>query len=158
MLSKSGWMDVDGDGKKDRVFYRIQRWKDDFEGLLTITNEKQKVLWEHEFFMGANDLAKFLDEVLGYDSVKVWVSSVFNNKADYSFRSEKLKIKEEEIDEKQLEHSAKIHNMSGKKLRAEILSSRTNRVFTYRAEWREDLMKLVYVPSLQEFVCFSRGY
>jgi hypothetical protein len=30
-------------------------------------------------------------------------------------------------------------------------------VLSYRAEWREDLILLVYVPSVRGFVCYQRG-
>jgi hypothetical protein len=43
-------------------------------------------------------------------------------------------------------------------LRENILSQKTNSLLAYRAEWREDLMLLVYVPSLGKFVCYQRGY
>lgn len=157
-LKNETQIDIDGDGKKDKILYRVQPWESDFEGLVEITNAKGKIIWEHEFFMSSDDLYKFLTEVLYYGSVTDWVNSVFNKKKNYSFRVGNVKIKESEIDSEQLTHAAKVFKFSAEKVKAEILAQKTNRVFAYRAEWREDLMKIVYVPSIKRFVCFSRGY
>lgn len=157
-LTNEAWIDVNGDGSRDHVYYRVQRWKDDFEGLLRISSANGAELWSHEFFMRANDLAKFLAEVLHYDNVSDWVKSVFDKNADYSFDSKRRKLKPSELDEDQLRQAAKLHKKSFPKLRLEILAQETNLIFSYRAEWREDLVVLVYVPSLKQFVCFSRGY
>src|SRR5262249_9050079 len=86
-------VDVDDEHRHDEHLYRIQPWQDDFEGLLKITSANGRVLWEHEFYMGANDLAEFLTGVLGYDSVSDWVGNVFNKDQNYSFRAETVKIK-----------------------------------------------------------------
>jgi hypothetical protein len=157
-LKNETTFDVDEDGKKDKILYRVQPWEKDFEGLLQITNAKGNVIWEHEFFMAKRDLVKFLTEVLEYDSITKWVDSVFNEKNNYSFRVERIKIKESDISSEQLNHAAKIFKFSADKVKSEILAQRTNKVFTYRAEWREDLMQIVYVSSIKRFVCFSRGY
>ena len=157
-LKSETLIDVDGDGKKDKIVYQIKPWKEDFEGLLKISSAQGKVIWEHEFFMGSNDLAKFLVEVLGYSSVSDWVNSVFNGKGNYAFLAEKIKIKSSEIDSEQLDYAAKLYNFSARNVKKEILFQKKNQIFSYRAEWREDLMMLVYVPSLKRFVCYSRGY
>lgn len=151
-------LDADGDGKPDKILYRIKPWKEDFEGLLKITSAQNKVLWEHEFFMSSRDLAKFLDEVLGYESVKNRVDNVFNPNQDYSFKALQEKIKESDLDSRQIDYAAKLHKTTARELKSEILAQKTNYVFTYRAEWREDFLRIVYIPSLKEFVCFARGY
>lgn len=157
-LTNQTLVDVDGDGRNDKIFYRVQPWRDDFEGRLTITSANKRELWNHEFFMSSRDLTKFLTEVLDYENVETWVSSVFKEKAPYAFKAENKKLKTDVLDEEQLKHAAKIHKISFDSLKSEILDQPTNHVFSYRAEWREDLMLLVYVPSLKAFVCFSRGY
>ncbi len=151
-------LDVDGDRRPDKLFYRIQPWEDDFEGQVKITAAAKRVIWDHEFYMGKNDLAKFLVEVLDYSNVTQWVKNFFNSKAPYAFEFEKARIKASEIDEVQINHAAEIHKTTAKKLRDEILSQPKNHVISYRAEWREDLMLAVYVPSLKQFICYSRGY
>jgi ABC-type bacteriocin/lantibiotic exporter with double-glycine peptidase domain len=91
-------------------------------------------------------------------TITTWVSNAFNEKYNYSFLSEKRKIKKSEIDAEQIDYAAKLNKISANKLKAEILAQKVNRIFTYRAEWREDLMQIVYIPSLKKFVCFTRGY
>lgn len=46
-------IDVNGDGKPDKILYQIKPWQDDFEGLLQITSANNETLWEHEFFMSS---------------------------------------------------------------------------------------------------------
>lgn len=108
--------------------------------------------------MSSKDLANFLVEVLDYESVTDWVENVFNKNENYSFEATKIKIKKSELDNEQIDYAAKIHKVTSQKLKSEILGQKTNYVFTYRAEWREDYMQIVFVPSLKEFVCFARGY
>lgn len=103
-------------------------------------------------------MVKFLSEVLGYDSVNVWVYNVFKKEADYSFVADSKKLKAAELSDDQINYAANNYGMQPQKLRAEILAQKTNHIYTYRAEWREDLMQIVYVPSLKKFVCYSRGY
>lgn len=52
-------IDVEGDGKNDKVLYQIKPWEKDFEGLLKITSANGKILWEHEFFYEFKRLGKF---------------------------------------------------------------------------------------------------
>lgn len=157
-LTSSTRIDVDGDNVADTITYGVKRWEDDFEGRLTIISSKGKELWDHEFFMASRDLAKFLAEVLEYENSSQWVASVFTVGAPYRFEFERIKIKADAIGDEQIEHAAKIHKTSATKLKKEILNQKVNRTFSYRAEWREDLMLLVYIPSLKYFVCYSRGY
>lgn len=151
-------IDVDGDRKKDSVTYTIRRWRDDFEGQLSIKSASGRVVWNHEFFMSSRDLAKFLVEVLDYQNAKDWVNSVFDTKAPYHFEAEKKKLISKDLDEEQIKYAAQLHKISAKKMRSEILLQKTNQLFSYRAEWREDFLQLVYIPSLKSFICFSRGY
>lgn len=157
-LKSETMLDVDGDGKPDKILYQIKPWQQDFEGLLKITSADEQVLWEHEFFMSSRDLAKFLVEVLEYESVTQWVKSVFEKQAPYSFKADTRKLKPAELSDNQINHAAKLYSLEPKKLKSEILMQKTNRIYTYRAEWREDLMQIVFIPSLKKFVCFSRGY
>jgi hypothetical protein len=157
-LKSEASVDVDGDQKPDRILYQIKPSEDDFEGLLKITSANGEILWEHEFFMSSRDLVKFLVEVLDYDSVTLWVNSVFKKEADYSFKALSKKLDSAELEESRIEHAAEIYQIEPQKLKTEILSQKINRIYAYRAEWREDLLQIVYVPSLKKFVCFSRGY
>ncbi|MGB7203016.1 MAG: hypothetical protein WBD16_12250 [Pyrinomonadaceae bacterium] len=151
-------VDVNGDGLNDHITYRVQRWQSDFEGRLTIKSSKGKELWDHEFFMGSNDLAKFLVEVLEYKNSTEWVNNVFAKDAPYSFKAETVKLKANDIDDENLKYASKIHKTSAKRLKDEVLRQKKNRIYSYRAEWREDLLNLVYIPSLKYFICYSRGY
>lgn len=157
-LTSEASIDVDGDGKKDKVIYSIKPWEDDFEGFLKIISARGNTLWEHSFYMSKNDMGKFLVEVLEYDSINEWVKSVFIAKKPYSFEAEKIKLEKKEINNEQLNYAAKVGKFSADAIRKEILSISVNRIFSYRAEWREDLMLIVYVPSLRKFICYSRGY
>lgn len=161
-LSSNYYADFDGDSKKDVILYQIKPFKDFYEGLLKITSATGKILWEDNFPMSKSDLSEWLNTMGDVDNEEIdiskWVKNAFNNKYNYAFETENRKIKKREIDETQIEYAAKLNKISAGKLKAEILAQKTNRIFSYRAEWREDLMQIVYVPSLKKFVCFARGY
>lgn len=161
-LSSKSSADFDGDGRKDEILYRVEQVEDFYKGLLKITSAKGKVLWEDNFPMDAGDLAEWLgvmDDTEKHEvTVTDWVNNAFNKKYNYAFEAENRKIEKLEIDDTQIEYAAKLNKISARKLKTEILAQKTNKIFTYRAEWREDLMQIVYVPSLRKFVCFARGY
>jgi len=53
--------DVDGDGKADRLVYEIRKWKNDYEGSLTITSATRKTLWEDRWLMVKGDLFELIE-------------------------------------------------------------------------------------------------
>jgi len=154
--------DVDGDGKPDKFTYQIKRWENDYEGALRIVSAKGSVLWEHEYPIGKGDLNELLSTEGDATGRKViltdWVKKFFIGELNYGAAIERIKIKAEDIDNEQIDYAAKLASVSPRKLKREIISQRSNTVVFYRAEWREDLMMIVYVPSLRKFVCYSRGY
>ena len=156
------WKDVDGDRKPDKFIYQIKRWEKDYEGGLKIVSAQGRVLWEHEYPMAKDDLHELLSAEGDVTGKKVtladWVRRFFSEQLNYGARIERIKIKTEDIDAEQLDHAAKLAGISARSLETEILSQETNTVVSYRAEWREDLMMIVYIPSLKKFVCHSRGY
>jgi hypothetical protein len=161
-LSSKSFADFDGDGKKDEILYQIKPFEDFYEGLLEITSAQGKVLWKDNFQMDSGDLAEWLDTMGATESAEVtitdWVNNAFNPKYNYAFEVENRKIEKREIDGSQIAYAAKLNKISAAKLRTEILAQKSNRIFTYRSTWREDLMQIVYIPSLKKFVCFARGY
>jgi hypothetical protein len=154
--------DIDGDGKPDKFFYQIKRWQDDYEGALIITSAKGKVLWEHHWPMAKGDVGNLLateeDITRQKVSLENWVRRFFNGNLYYGAKFQQIKLKASDLDSEQINYAAKLARVSSRKLRRDILSQRVNTVFEYRAEWREDLMSLVYVPPLKKFVCYHRGY
>lgn len=52
----------------------------------------------------------------------------------------------------------KFYGVTKANLKKNILSQKTNVLFSYRSSWREDLIQLVYVPAIRKFVCYQRGY
>jgi hypothetical protein len=150
-------IDVDGDGKPDHLSYEIRYWKTEYEGLVRITSAGDKILWEHQYLMMKHDLDNWLG-VAGDISIPDWVEGFFTNKYGYGTKAEHAKLKPADLDDAQIVYAAKLAKTTPNKLREEILSQEENILFSYRAEWREDLMALVYVPSLGRFVCYHRGY
>lgn len=155
--------DVDGDGRADKLVYEIRRWKDDYEGSLVITSARGKVLWEHQWLMTSGDLSDLIETEADVTSKKVtlesWVKNFFEGGLTYGAELERRKLKASDLDdEERLKHFAKYYGVSLVKLKRGILSQEMNILFSYRAEWREDLNLLVYVPSIGKFVCYQRGY
>lgn len=155
--------DVDGDGRADKLVYEIRRWKDDYEGSLVITSARGKVLWEHQWLMTSGDLSDLIETEADVTGKKVtlesWVKNFFEGGLNYGAELERRKLKASDLDdEERLKHFAKYYGVSLVKLKRGILSQETNILFSYRAEWREDLNLLVYVPSIGKFVCYQRGY
>lgn len=149
--------DVDGDGRPDKFIYEVKRRETDYEGSLRIISAKGNVLWEHQFLLLEKDLLGDPDW-LGGKSVEYWVKNFFKGVA-YGAEVESLKLKPSDLDdEERLAAFAKRYGTSLGKLRRGILSQEVNTVFSYRAEWREDLNMLVYVPSIGRLVCYKRGY
>jgi hypothetical protein len=149
--------DVDGDAKPDRLFYEIRAWETEYEGLFRIISSEGKVLWEHQYLMMKRDLVNWLG-VVGNISTEDWVRGFCSNKYGYGAEVKRIKLKSSDLDDEQIAYAAELVEISPAKLKGEILSQKENRVVLYRAEWREDLMSLVYVPSLKRFVCYHRGY
>jgi hypothetical protein len=149
--------DVDEDGKPDRLFYEIKGWETEYEGLFRITSAEGKVLWEHQYLMMKRDLVNWLG-VMGDISIEDWMKGFFSDKYGYGAKAERVKLKSSDFDDEQIAYAAKLAKISPAKLKGEILSQKENIVVSYRAEWREDLMSLVYVPSLKRFICYHRGY
>ena len=155
--------DVDGDGKADKLVYQIKPWKNDYEGSLVITSAKGKTLWEDGWLMVKDDLEELIETegaVTGKKvDVKSWVDKFLRGDLHYGLNHESRKLKASELQDREiLAVFAKYYHITPANLRENILSQKTNSLLAYRAEWREDLMLLVYVPSLGKFVCYQRGY
>lgn len=155
--------DVDGDGKADKLVYQIKRWKNDFEGSLVITSAKGRTLWEDQWVMVKGDLEELIETEGAVTGKKVdlksWVDRFLRGDLNYGLKLESRKLKASELQDTELiAVFAKYYRVAPASLRNNILSQKTNSLLAYRAEWREDLMLLVYVPSLGKFVCYQRGY
>jgi hypothetical protein len=78
---------------------------------------------------------------------------------NYGAKFESRKLEASELrDEERLADFAKYYGISLASMKKNILSQKANSLISYRAEWREDLNLLVYVPSIRKFVCYQRGY
>ena len=155
--------DVDGDGKADKLTYEIKRWKDNYEGTLLVTSAKGRDLWADKWLMIKGDLEELIEtegEVTGKKvDMKSWVDRFFSGDLNYGMHYERRKLEASEItDTEMLATFAKHYRVTPESLKESILSQQTNSLLAYRAEWREDLMLLVYVPSINKFICYQRGY
>lgn len=155
--------DVDGDGKVDRLVHEIKEFEDHFEGSLVITSAERRTLWEHAWGMSKSDLSELIETEGAVTNKKItlesWVEKFFAGGLNYGAKFESRKLKASELrDEEQLTDSAKYYRVSVASIKKSILSQQTNSLLSYRAEWREDLILLVYVPSIRKFVCYQRGY
>jgi hypothetical protein len=151
--------DVDGDGRADKFVYTVKPWRTEYEGSLTIRSAKGSVLWQHQWLMMKDKLFGDLLNLEGNISLETWVEKFFAGKLTYGATFRHVKLKASDLkDEERLAAFAKYYGVSLGKLKRDILSQEVNIVFAYRAEWREDLNKLVYVPTIRKFVCYQRGY
>lgn len=161
-LHASSWsstykLDVDGDGMKETFSYFMKKNKDNFDVNLTVTTTAKKTLWEHQYSMRKHDL---VSDLLGYEgniSVAQWVEKFFKPSLTYGAKFERVSIKKEEISLEFLKFYSKQLKVSAKKLEKLILMQNKPLQFYYRAQWREDLLILVYIPQLKKFVHFSAG-
>jgi len=156
-------------GKKNlecRVKYSLNRKKDKFLGTFVI-REKNNLLWTHEWQMDPGDLYSIqeFDSALSHEAKKKpiglnppesWADKIFTS--HYGVQISIQKVVTTDIDEEILKDGAAYNNIDYEKLKTSILASDFSIVVSYRAEWREDLINLVYVESMNKFVCFSRGY
>ena len=155
--------DADGDGKPDKLVYEIKRVEDHYEGSLFITSAAGKILWGHEWGMSESDLLELVQTEGDVTNKKVnmemWVKKFLIGELNYGARFEKRKLKASELgaDENLAPYAEHFH-VSVASMKQTILSQKVNLLFSYRAVWREDLLLLVYVPSIGQFVCYQRGY
>lgn len=154
--------DVDGDGRADKLVYEVKPWEKDYEGALIITSARGETLWEDHWPMAKDDLEELIETEGGVTGKKVdlniWVAKFFSGELNYGARFERKKLKESDLWDEYLTNFAKHYRLAKANLKKSILSQKTNLLFSYRAEWREDLMQLVYVPSIRKFICYQRGY
>lgn len=155
--------DVDGDGKIDKLVYEITKMEDHYKGSLVITSATGQPLWEHEWGMTIGDLEELIETEGDVTNKKInlesWVTNFFGGELNYGARLKGEKLKASELgDEERLTPAAKYYRVSVDSLKQSILSQKVNSLISYRAEWREDLILLVYVPSVGKFVCYKRGY
>lgn len=151
--------DVDGDGRADKFVYTVKPWRTEYEGSLTIRSARGNLLWQHQWLMMKDKLFGDLLNLEGNISLETWVEKFFAGKFTYGATFRRVKLKASDLnDEERLAAFAKYYGVSLSKLKRDILSQEVNTVFAYRAEWREDLNKLVYVPAIKKFVCYQRGY
>jgi hypothetical protein len=155
--------DVDGDGSADKLVYEIRRSNNDYVGSLVITSAKRRILWEHKWVMTEGDQSELIEtegDVTGKRvTLESWVRDFFAGGLNYGAKFEARKLQASDLkDDERLAEFAKHYGVSLAKLKTGILSQKTNLLFSYRAEWREDLNLLVYVPSIGKFVCYQRGY
>ena len=150
--------DVDGDGKADKFVYEVKKWETEYEGSLKIVSAQGDILWEHRFLIMRKDLFGDPNWLEGR-GLKHHVKYFFAEDSPYPARVERIKLKDSDLDdEERLAAFAKHYGISPAKLKQDILSQQVNTVVSYRAEWREDLNMLVYVPSIKKFICYKRGY
>ena len=154
--------DVDGDGKPDKLVYELKKVEDHYESSLLITSATGKTLWQHEWGMSNDDLSELIQtegEVTRKKSnLESWVTKFFTGELNYGFRFEKRKLKASEIFDERLEEFAEGYKMSVPSVKKSILDQKLNFLVSYRASWREDLLLLVYVPSIGQFAVYQRGY
>ncbi len=149
--------DVDGDGIKEDFLYSLDKKRHNYDGSLTIKSKDGHVLWTHQWEMSPDDLDNDLLREEGNISVSHWVTHFFDGTLTYGAAFEKVIIKKGEIEDEYIKFYAEREKVLPKKLKQEILSQKINSVFYYRASWREDLIMLVYVPSLKKFIAYSGG-
>lgn len=150
-------VDVTGDGKNEIITYRLKNNANAYEGLLKIVTTDNKVLWDHEYQMSQQDLVGDLLMNEGNISIEHWVKHFFDGTLSYGAGFEKAKINADEISMDFLEFYSKQLKHSPEALKQLILRQKINRIFTYRASWREELVMLVYIPELNRMVHYSGG-
>jgi hypothetical protein len=154
--------DVDGDGHPDKLVYEIRPWEKDYESYLKITSARGETLWEDGWPMAKDDLEELIETEGGVTGKKVdmksWVKKFFSGELNYGAHYSREKLKATDLWDDPLDASAKFYGVTKANLKKNILSQKTNVLFSYRSSWREDLIQLVYVPAIRKFVCYQRGY
>ena len=162
---QSNWeYDVNGDGKKESFVYTIvDSGKEYITSSLSIKTENNQIYWFHEWQMHRSDL---YDDIFttsgelterGELTLEEWLSGFFECKLDYTSCIYKAKLKREDIVYDFVKYSAKKEKLTTKQLMALIINNKEHVIFHYRATWREDLLELVFVPTLNKFIHFGMG-
>jgi hypothetical protein len=112
--------------------------------------------------MAKDDLEELIETEGGVTGKKVdmksWVKKFFSGELNYGAHYSREKLKATDLWDDPLDASAKFYGVTKANLKKNILSQKTNVLFSYRSSWREDLIQLVYVPAIRKFVCYQRGY
>lgn len=149
--------DVDGDNRVDTFSYKLQKHEKNYSGELSIISADGNVLWEHKWEMNSNDLEDDLLQNEGNITLKKWVEDFFSGKLLYGAIFEKTKLRPIDLQNNWIDFYADRLGIRSTQLKQEILSQEKNSVFIYRASWRENLIKLVYIPEYNRFIGFSGG-
>lgn len=150
-------VDLTGNGKNEVVTYSLRKGVNDYDGRLKIATGDNKVLWEHEYQMSHSDLFDDLLMNEGNISLGHWVKHFFDGSLSYGARFEKVKINEDDINMTFLNYYSKQLKHTKEELKSLIMNQKINRVFYYRASWREELVMLVYIPELRKMIHYSGG-
>ena len=149
--------DVDRDHSPEEFKYSIRKANGTYEASLTIEAASGRSLWSHEWKMQTEDLEEDLLLQEGGITSSTWVSEFFSGNLIYGARLERTVLHASELQEHILVQSARRLGIQEPLLSDKILSQPEHVLFSYRATWREDLVKLVYVPDFGRFVRYSAG-
>jgi len=176
ILSGQTSLDFDGDGRPElmRVIARVERDR----AVNTVTGQQSDSMfcWFHTTLeiRNASRRLSYRDKwSIKFEDMPLLVAthraaspedyfSRFGNLQGY-FRTgvDTVASTEVRIDSEAVEWSLKAQQIGGASARTisnELRKQRVVRVFTYRAEWREDLRIVAYVPSLRRGVAIQIGY
>jgi hypothetical protein len=148
--------DIDGDRRAETFTYTLAERGPRFVATLSIRSDKA-VLWSHRWEMAASDFTGDLLREEGDITPQQWVQGFFHGGTLYGARLERRRLRADELDPGLIDPVAQRQKMPAASLEKALLSDRAHVVLNYRATWREDVWRIVYVPELKRFIRFSSG-
>lgn len=175
-LKGSSQVDLDGDGRPEhlQVVAQIQRdyainaatgerserpvcW---FHTRLQVRTGQRQLLYADEWSIKYEDMPTLL-ETHGASSPEDYVARFARHRGYFTSGVEAVGAADAEIQPEAIEWSLGAQGIKGRDPEAiarELSGLKTLRVLTYRAEWREDVRMVAYVPSLRRAVAIQVGY
>lgn len=136
--------------------FSLKKDQKEYSGQFEITSEKRS-LWKHSWGITEDDFENIIEfEYIKPKTMSVWVKNIFQEDT-YGVKIMIRKISKNDIDEEVLKEATKKYKITPQEIIREIESDESPLIINYRAEWREDLIWIVYIKSLDAFICYRRG-
>lgn len=148
--------DIDGDRRPETFTYTLAERGNRYVASVTIRSDKA-VLWSHRWEMAASDFTGDLLREEGDISPEQWVQGFFHGGTQYGARLERRPLRADEINPTFVDQAAQRYKLSTASLEKALLGKRPLAVLHYRATWREDVWRIVYVPEIRRFIRYGSG-
>lgn len=160
--SGKGWehawsIDLTGDHIDETLYLDYRTTDNQYNGQLTITSLDNQTMWHHQWAIAQEDLVDDLLREEGNISIGNWVNHFFSGDLIYGGSFDQKKLTHENLNPDILKYSAEKIQLPIQEIKNQILTQKTNYTLFYRGSWREDVIELVYLPQLNQFIQYGTG-